>query len=145
MNVIHGEGKPRLVVYYSGTPTNIDFPRPMALIESFGDESLSAIIEGGDYHVQRRGSRYSCVLDFSKYATKETVEICEPIFDTTRDDWMKFYPHIDNTNIWYWVELKPGSALSLQQMPFHRGHRGLRLELVGKSRLSAIDLTNVPA
>jgi hypothetical protein len=114
----------------------IDLPYCQSLIERFTPEDIVRKLYNGGLARTRKGWRYSAILDYGRYATKEMIQKLRWLYRNDSPDFFWFYPRLDNLAVVYKVTLDPEYVVQLQQRQRHTGHLFFNILLIGYERLN---------
>ena len=130
----------------NGTPVSItdikDFRIDLPYCQVFLNEPETDFIVrklyGGKIDIYKRGFYHNWRLDYSGYTTAQTLNMIRPLYSSLYGGFI-FYPRNDNLAISFKVDVS--DKLSLSQLAFNQGHRGLVINLIGVERLPEVNLT----
>jgi hypothetical protein len=115
----------------------IDLPYCQRLTESFTPDYIVKKMISGEIKYIKRGFYYRATLDYGRYLHKDEMEIIRYLYESTMNG-CGFYPRIDNTVIFYSVDIDPESEISFYQLQSHQGHGGVVINIRGIERLARI-------
>ena len=129
-----------------GTPTTItdikDFQIDLPMCQIFLNEAEPDFIVrklyGGNLDIYKRGFYHNWRLDYSGYVIAPTLNQIRPLYSVQTTNIM-FFPRNDNDSVSFKVDIT--DKLSLSQLSFNQGHRGLIINLIGTERLPIVNLT----
>ena len=116
----------------------IDLPMCQILLNEPEPDFIARKLYGGAIDIYKRGFYHNWILDYSGYATAQILNMIRPLYTIVYKDFI-FYPRNDNTNISFIADIT--NKLSLSQLSFNQGHKGLSINLIGTRRLPEVNLT----
>ncbi|MCP4394538.1 MAG: hypothetical protein GY804_09775 [Alphaproteobacteria bacterium] len=107
------------------------------LIEGFVPDTISKKMLTGNINTNKRGFYYRAALHYVEYLHKDNMELLRDLFNKNFSHFI-FYPRVDNTALFYKVDIDPKAEVSFYQLRAHQGHGGIIINIIGLTRLDKI-------
>jgi hypothetical protein len=127
-------GLPKDNANYTARNYVIDLPYCQKLTERWTPDMVIRKRLNGKIRTKKKGFYYSATLDYSRYIGADTLSILRPLFSTNTKS-ILFYPRVDNSKIFYVVDISPDTAFELYRLQNHQGHGGFMIEIIGLDRI----------
>ena len=128
---------------------SIYLPYCQRLTEIFTPDFIVKKMLDGSIRRNKRGFYYSASLDYARYFHKDEMLLIRDLFNT-KYEVFRFFPRIDNTGLFYEVDISPDTEMAFYQLKHHQGHGGVVINLTGIARVDkipffdlAVDVTKV--